>query len=90
MEAGRRVTVRGRHVEVRIYIACAGDDRRAAKSPGVLVVAALAFLVGVCLTVAIVRWSTRRLGLPVEEALLWFGLLERVEPYGSTKPRRIA
>lgn len=36
----------------------------------------LAGLAGVCLTVAVVRWSARRLGLPVSETLAWFGLTE--------------
>ena len=52
--------------------------------------AAFAMLAGICLTVAIVIWGSRRLGLPVQETLLFFGLLEQPDPYGSTNPRRIA
>ena len=55
-----------------------------------LVLVVFALVSGICLTVAIVRWGSRRLGLPVEEALLFFGLLEQPDPYGSTNPRRIA
>jgi len=56
----------------------------------VFVLALFALIAGVCLTLAIVRWGFRRLGLPLEETLLFFGLLERENPYGSTSPRRIA
>ena len=55
-----------------------------------LVLAFFSFVGGVCLTVAIVRWGSRRLGLPIQETLLFFGLLEHADPYGSTNPRRIA
>lgn len=36
----------------------------------------LAGITGVCLTVAVVAFSARRLGLPVQETLAWFGLTE--------------
>ncbi|MDQ3645085.1 MAG: hypothetical protein M3356_06230 [Actinomycetota bacterium] len=36
----------------------------------------LAGIVGICLTIAIVAWAARRLGLPIQETLAWFGLIE--------------
>jgi hypothetical protein len=36
----------------------------------------LAAIVGVCLTLAIVGWVARRLRLPIQETLAWFGLTE--------------
>jgi small neutral amino acid transporter SnatA (MarC family) len=42
----------------------------------VVVTVILAAIVGVCLTLFIVGWVARRLGLPIQETLAWFGLLE--------------
>jgi len=42
----------------------------------VLITVILAAIVGVFLTVAVVGWTARRLGLPIQETLAWFGLTE--------------
>ena len=47
-----------------------------------------AAIVGVCLTVAVVGWTARRLGLPIQETLAWFGLIEHPLLPSSRRPRR--
>ena len=37
----------------------------------------IAGIIGVCLTVAVVGWAARRLGLPIHETLAWLGLMEQ-------------
>ncbi len=46
------------------------------KSAAMVLTVLLAAIVGVCLTLAIVGWVARRLGLPIQETLAWFGLTE--------------
>ena len=52
------------------------------------VTAAFVGLLGVGLTVAIVVWAAGRLGLPITETLLWFGLLEHSDEEPSGRPPR--
>ncbi len=37
----------------------------------------LAGIIGVCVTVAVVGWAARRLGLPIQETLAWLGLMDQ-------------
>jgi hypothetical protein len=42
-----------------------------------LVTAVIAAVVGIVLCIAIVRYAARRLGLPIQETLIWCGLAEQ-------------
>lgn len=41
-----------------------------------LITVAFFAVLGLCLSVAIVGWGARRLGLPIQETIAWFGLTE--------------